>query len=65
MNTPMRPINIVRMIRTLLNSESVGVRFRLNPTVPSAEITSKTNAKIGLSFSAIDNKNEAIQIHII
>lgn len=43
-STPTRPINIRTMTISLLSLPKVGVRSRLEPTVLSAEVHSKTNA---------------------
>lgn len=43
-STPTRPINIKTMTISLLSLPKVGVRSRLEPTVLSAEVHSKTNA---------------------
>ncbi len=50
-STPIRPINIVQMIINFPAMESIGVKFRLDPTVLKAETTSNVSVNTGVPSS--------------
>lgn len=50
-SSPTRPINISKATSNLLLSQSKGVRFKLEPTVLSADTHSNVNDNIGVSGS--------------
>lgn len=57
---PKRPINIKKIITTVPASDKLPVNPLDSPTVPRAEIASKTTSKKS-AFSVIDRMNIAIQ----
>ena len=52
---PIRPTSMVKMMPSFPEMLSNGLKFKLNPTVLSADTTSKIKVKTGTSFSVMDN----------
>ena len=52
---PIRPTSMVKMMTSFPEMLSNGLKFKLNPTVLSADTTSKIKVKTGTSFSVMDN----------
>lgn len=52
---PIRPTSMVKMMTSFPEMLSNGLKFKLNPTVLSADTTSKVKVKTYTSFSVMDN----------
>ncbi len=52
---PIRPTSMVKMMTSFPEMLSNGLKFKLNPTVLSADTTSKVKVKTDMSFSVMDN----------
>lgn len=52
---PIRPTSMVKMMTSFPEMLSNGLKFKLNPTVLSADTTSKVKVKTDTSFSVMDN----------
>ena len=52
---PIRPTSMVKMMTSFPEMLSNGLKFKLNPTVLSADTTSKVKVKTDTSSSVMDN----------
>ena len=60
---PIRPTSMVKMMTSFPEMLSNGLKFKLNPTVLSADTTSKVKVKTDTSFSVMDNIQTAAPSH--
>ena len=56
---PIRPTSMVKMMTSFPEILSNGLKFKLNPTVLSADTTSKVKVKTYTSFSVMDSTQTA------
>ena len=56
---PIRPTSMVKMMTSFPEMLSNGLKFKLNPTVLSADTTSKVKVKTDTSFSVMDSTQTA------
>ena len=56
---PIRPTSMVKMMTSFPETLSNGLKFKLNPTVLSADTTSKVKVKTETPFSVMDSTQTA------